>query len=157
VLPQFRKAKAAGLDARAPQAVSPIGLLAGAWDICALGPTGSAPVVAVALTERGRTSLEETQVSEALSAVARYAGDVAALGGPYPSPDAVKSRFQTITALDSAAGTPADRSVGFWSDGAQRMAVVAVARTGRRLYAEVDGATLRTNLLSVSDLLRQPS
>jgi hypothetical protein len=122
------------------------------YDVCSLATAPGAPVVQFAVGTGARGTLEEGVVSGALEAVARRAaGDGT---GAYASAAALGQTFaDAVVPLASPSDTPGDRRVGVFSDEGRTLAVVARALTGRRLYAEFSGPVLRTNLLSVNDLL----
>jgi hypothetical protein len=101
----------------------------------------------VALTDPARAALEEGLVSAALERVLRTAADAAAPGYP-----AATSLGDQVVALGARSDTPPDLRVGAWTDAGDKLSVVAVARTGRRLFADVDGDVLRTNAFTVPDL-----
>jgi hypothetical protein len=124
----------------------------GAYSTCSLAVAAGAPVVQVAVGEAGRAPLEDGLTSQALQAVSRRAaGDGT---GGYASASSVSGAFSgAVVALGAPGDTPSDRRVGVFSDGRTHLAVVARTLTGRRLYADFSGSVLRTNLLSVMDLI----
>ena len=125
---------------------------AGTVSTCSLGIAPGSPVVQVAVGEAGRAPLEDGLGAQALMIVARRAaGDGS---GGYLSAQSLSTSFSGATAvLATPDGTPGDRSVGAFSDTKQHLSVVVVTLTGRRLYADFDGTTVRTNLLSVTQLV----
>jgi hypothetical protein len=54
-----------------------------------------------------------------------------------------------IVVLDSPDATPPADRLGLYSDGVAHAAAVAVTKAGRRVFIEVDGDALKTNLTSV--------
>ena len=53
-----------------------------------------------------------------------------------------------MVAPATPAATPGGESVGYYSDGAEHMAVVVVSAAGRRLFIELDAdRVLRTNVI----------
>jgi hypothetical protein len=124
----------------------------GAVSTCSLGIVPGAPVVQVAVGETGRAPLEDGLGAQALLIVARRASGTGS--GSYLSSASTATSLSNSTAvLASPADTPADRSVGVYSDAKQHLAVVVRTLTGRRLYADFDGPVLKTNLLSVTQLV----
>jgi hypothetical protein len=105
----------------------------------------------VALDDAGRTELEEATVSAAMDRVLRTAGAEAAPG--YPSAQALSDRLDgAVVPLAAPTDNPPDRRVGAWSDGDRKLTLVAIARTGKRLFLEISGDVVRTNELSLPDL-----
>jgi len=121
------------------------------FHVCALGDTAAGPVAYFALDPAGRGRLEEALVAAAIERVIHTAGDAAAPG--YPSGEALAGRFDNaVVALSDPAATTQDLRIGAWSDGLRRLTVTAVARTGRRLFARIDGETLTTNTIGIPAL-----
>jgi hypothetical protein len=52
-----------------------------------------------------------------------------------------------LAALASPSDTPPPDTVGYYSDGAKHAAVVTVSAAGKRLFFEVNGDAVRTNVL----------
>lgn len=136
---------------RAPKRRRPLSLrnVAGS-DWCTLSRQdrgGPAVVVAVPLTQAGAKVLDEREKAAALNGVLNLASAFAT-GQPavFPLPERLargrmarllrRERVKVAT-LAAATDTPPVGTVGYWSDGAQRMAVVTVTATGRRLYVEL--------------------
>jgi hypothetical protein len=108
-------------------------------------------VARVALDDIGRAALEEGTLAAAMQRVLRSAADAAAPG--YPSGQAIADSFNgDVVPLAASTDTPPDLRVGAWSDAARKLTLVGVARTGRRLFVEVDGDVVRTNAFTVPDL-----
>jgi hypothetical protein len=143
-----------GFDATFRQATGPRSgplrlTLARRFDLCTL--TYSGRTAAVALDAAARPVLEDGLVSAAIDRVVHSAG-ADALGGGYPSGALLADRFGgAVVALADPADAPPDRRVGVWSDGARRLVVRAVARTGHELFFEVDGDVVTSN---AEDILR---
>jgi hypothetical protein len=51
-----------------------------------------------------------------------------------------------LVRLAGPTGTPPQKTVGYWSDGAQHVAVVGLSTSGRRLFIEYEGDVLHTNI-----------
>ena len=141
-----------GRDTEPPAAGEPLRFdLETGFHVCALGDTAAGPVAYFAVDPASRAQLEEALVAAALERVIHTAGDAAAPG--YPSGAALAGSFDdAIVALSGPDATTQDLRVGVWSDGLRRLVVTAVARTGRRLFARIDGQTLTTNMLGIPNL-----
>ena len=115
-------------------------------------------VVSIPLTQAGARFLDEEGRARAVLGVLFGADIVSERLGldTYPTPDQLLGdkrvarlpalRGESIVALASPADTPRGRTVGYWSDGAARVAVVAVSKLGRRLFVEYDADVVRTNI-----------
>jgi hypothetical protein len=51
-----------------------------------------------------------------------------------------------VVALATPSDTPAGKAVGYFRDGAQHAATVVVSASGRRLFVELEGDVLHTNV-----------
>jgi hypothetical protein len=51
-----------------------------------------------------------------------------------------------VVALANPADTPPQEAIGYYSDGQQHVAAVAVSASGRRLFVEHEGDVLHTNV-----------
>jgi hypothetical protein len=137
---------------RAPKRRRPLSLRnAAGSDWCTISRqdrVGPTVVVAVPLTQAGANALDERARAGALNSVLNLAGAFASATRPvaFPAPEQLtrgrlarllrRERVQ-VAVLGAASDTPPVGAVGYWSDGAQRMAVVTVTATGRRLYVEL--------------------
>ena len=71
----------------------------------------------------------------------------------YPSAQALSDRYDgAVAALAAPTDSPPDRRIGAWSDSGKRLVLTATARTGRRIFFEVDGRVVRTNVFNVPSL-----
>jgi hypothetical protein len=105
----------------------------------------------VALDDFGRVALEEGTIAVALERVLRRAA--ADTTTSYSASQAVADAYPgLVVPLANPEDSTGDLRIGVWSDGAQDITVSAVARTGRRLFLEVKGDTLRTNVFSTPNL-----
>ena len=100
----------------------------------------------VALTTAGVKFLDERTRALTLFVVLELAEGS---GGAYPTTERfVGGSDGAVVALDSPQATPPPRRVGYWSDGTEHAAVVALSSAGRRLYVEVDtDDRISTNVL----------
>jgi hypothetical protein len=109
-------------------------------------------IVSIPLTQRGAVQLDEQEKVGSLMGLLLVAGQIADKQGrsTYPTADelfAARGRLRRIVAaLTSPSETPAAGKVGYWSDGAQHVAAVAVSTLGRRLFIEYEGDVLHTNV-----------
>ncbi len=150
-----------GTSMRAPRRRAPlrVRIQARGADYCAVTLlAGQAEIVAVPLTRRGAILLDEREKATALSTILDFAGAYADRTRPsaYPTPERflatsvvrdLNSGGVMIVALAAPADTPAEHTIGYWSDGARSVALVTRSATGRRLYLQLgpDGA-LSTNV-----------
>ena len=105
--------------------------------------------VRIALDQSGRVALEEASVAAGLDRVLHNAGAGATTG--YPTAAALSARYRTAVApLAAPTEAPPDRRVAAWSDGQKHLILSAVARTGRRLFIDVDGPVVTTNTLGLA-------
>lgn len=121
-----------------------------AGDWCELVVVGrsdvATPIVAVALTRAGRAFLAERFQGVIVDALIRSA-KVNAENGGYPAADSfVSGSDGRIVALASPSDTPPPGRYGFYSDGAQHIEAVGVTPAGQRLFEEVNGDTLSSNV-----------
>jgi hypothetical protein len=109
-------------------------------------------VVSVPLTQRGALFLDEREVARGLFGLLVAIDFAFEERGPgaYPTAEQVLTRFPQfrghVIPLPGPADTPPPRTIGYWSDGAAHVAVVALATAGRRLFIEYDGDVLHTNV-----------
>ena len=112
-------------------------------------------VASVPLTQRGARYLAEE--GTAFDLISLIAAAQPVIGGPpgYPLPEELVEDMRALSpdgppvvALASPQETPPIGTFGYYSDGAEHAAAVAVAATGRRMLLELDaGDTIRTNVL----------
>lgn len=141
--------------ARAPRRRAPLrtGMNLRGSDFCrvwlAAGKSGSRRlIVSVPLTQKGAAQLDEERRFTLMNLALVLAGDEGDKRRPaaWPTPaalvDSLVGRLRplrrTIVALDSADATPPADTVGYWSDGARHVAVVALSSLGRRMFVEFD-------------------
>jgi hypothetical protein len=110
-------------------------------------------IAAVPLTRRGAVYLDERErVGELLSMLflAGHLADKRDLDGP-PTALQLLARWPKLEGrlipLTGPAETPPPKTVGYWSDGAEHTAVVALSTPGRRLFIEYEGDVLHTNVV----------
>jgi hypothetical protein len=102
------------------------------------------PLARVAMTPAGEQWLEELGHVQQLLAAGRSLG----AGPSYPLPTATPSSSGLVP-LDGPDASPPANQVGYWSDGAKRVALVTLSGAGRRLLTEDLGdGMVRTNLLA---------
>lgn len=106
-------------------------------------------VASVPLTSRGAVYLDERELAGELSAVVTGVGTLAdeRRQSTFPTSQEIQARSRgQIVALADPGGTPPKGKLGYYSDGALHVAVVAVSAVGRRLFIELDGDRLATNV-----------
>jgi hypothetical protein len=115
-------------------------------------PRSSQWLVSVPLTQRGAVYLDERQKTSDMMMILVLAGDLAEKWGLAGQPTAEQllagwPRLEGhLVPLSSPAETPPPKTVGYWSDAAQHVAVVTPSSSGRRLFVEYEGDVLHTNV-----------
>jgi hypothetical protein len=115
--------------------------------------TGRRLIVSVPLTQGGAVFLDEWTRARRLMRMLFFAGFVAGdlnLSG-WPSHAQLVRRLGhdarvRLIALAGPADTPPARSIGYWSDRREHIALVTLSRSGRRLFLELGDDVLTTNL-----------
>jgi hypothetical protein len=110
-------------------------------------------IVAVPLTQAGAVFLDEQVKAFMLLSVLTFAElaaeDLNKTGYVTPA-ELLEGLPQggrgAIVPLATPSDTPPAGAVGYYSDGAQHAATVGVSKSGRRLFLEVDGEVLHTNI-----------
>jgi hypothetical protein len=109
-------------------------------------------IVSVPLTQRGAVFLDEEATARTIATVLELGGIMAQDRNRtgYVSPaellEALRPRRRQVVALAAPPDTPPPGAVGYYSDGAQHAAAVALSTQGRRLFHEVTGDVLHTNI-----------
>jgi hypothetical protein len=109
-------------------------------------------IVSIPLTQRGAVYLDEQEKTGNLMGVLSLAGHLAEKQGrsTYPTVEellASRSRLRSgVMGLAGPTETPPAGKVGYWTDGAQHVAVVTLSASGRRLFVEYEGDVLHTNV-----------
>jgi hypothetical protein len=109
-------------------------------------------VVSVPLTQRGAVYLDEEKNVRLMMSILLFAGLEAEDRGQTTRPTAEqllswRPRLGSVlSALTGPEDTPPAGKAGYWSDGAQHVAVVTVSALGRRLFWEGEGDVLHTNV-----------
>jgi hypothetical protein len=107
-----------------------------------------------ALTERGTVFLDERERAPLLFAVVTLAGvtedlrtrDTYPESGPF-----VKQLGDPLVVLDDPLATPPKGKVGYFSDGGRHIAVATLSEQGRRLFVDINGDVVATNVLEYLD------
>jgi hypothetical protein len=139
----FTPAERYSWSGRSPRAGRPLRLpVPSAYHLCGVAFSGR--LARVALDDTGRVELEEGTVAIALTRVLRAAG--AAAGRGYPTAQAIADRLGgAVAVLGVSTDEPPDLRIGAWSDGARRLVLSAIARTGRRMFIQIDGDIVTAN------------
>ena len=109
-------------------------------------------IVSVPLTQPGAVYLDEQRTARRLHRWLLLAGFVADERdlGRWPSYSELVGADPEpglgAVALGGPGDTPPPGRVGYYSDSAEHVAVVALSRSGRRLFIEVDGDVVSTNV-----------
>jgi len=114
--------------------------------------SGRRPIAAIPLTQRGAVYVDEREKTRQMMSILFFAGHLAEkrnLPGPATAEQLLARWPQLKGFLVPLAGpteTPPPKRVGYWSDGAQHLAVVGLSTSGRRLFIEYEGDVLHTNV-----------
>ena len=150
-----------GVTQRAPKRRRPIrtGDLTRGLDYCRVSLRGGRRViVSIPLTQKGAVLLDEEKNARDLMILSIFAGVAADKlhvdGAPTTAQllafmaDLPGDVFEkTVVGLATPADTPPAGSIGYYGDGAERLAVVTLSASGRRLFIENEADdVLRTNL-----------
>lgn len=112
-------------------------------------------IASVPLTQEGTVFLDNQYNAFVLSAVltvSEFAAEDRGREG-YLTPDELLRLANTdpaapaLVALPSPSDTPPPGAIGYYSDGAKHAAVVTVSAAGKRLFFEVNGDAIHTNVL----------
>jgi hypothetical protein len=109
-------------------------------------------LVSVPLTQEGAVFLDEEATANMIAAVLMIGALVAEERNRtgYLTPaellEALPPGQRGVVALAAPSDTPPARVVGYYSDGAQHAATVGLSTQGRRLFLEVNGDVLHTNI-----------
>ena len=108
-------------------------------------------IVSIPLTQRGAIRLDEQAKASVLLKLEVAVGIIAYRLGlkTFPTPPQVLARTRSprVVALPTADATPPAGSVGYYSDGQQRAALVILSASGRRLFIGYEGdGVVRTNV-----------
>jgi hypothetical protein len=105
------------------------------------------PIVAVPVTDAGRTFLDERLRAVTVDGIITLAG-VDAKDGHYPTTaEVVAKAHGHILALNTPSDPVPAGQYGFYSDGAQHIAAVTTTPSGRRLFEDIQGDTVSSNIL----------
>jgi hypothetical protein len=109
-------------------------------------------IVSVPLTQRGAVFLDEEATARLIAAVLSIsellAEDRSRTGYVTPAEllEALPPRRRLLVALAAPSDTPPPGTIGYYSDGAQHAAAVGLSTQGSRLFLEVNGDVLHTNI-----------
>jgi hypothetical protein len=138
------------------------------WDYCRLwleartvrrdGRSRRVPrrlIASLPLTQQGTVFLDNQYNAFLLNIVLMVSESLAEERGRegYLTPDELMEltstapRGPTLVVLASSSDTPPAGTVGYYSDGAKHAAVVTVSAAGKRLFIEVNGDAVHTNVL----------
>jgi hypothetical protein len=111
-------------------------------------------IVSIPLTQRGAVFLDEQTKALDLQSVLLVAGLLADRPNPDTWPTAAellqsgsgRAFRRRLVALAESTDTPPEGVIGYYSDGQQHVAAVAVSASGRRLFVEWEADVLHTNV-----------
>ena len=102
----------------------------------------------VPVTQTGAEFLHERSLGDRLVAALDVIAGLGS-GERYPAFAAVADVIPELVELAAADATPAPGKLGLYSDGAQHVTVVAASLLGRRLFIDVNGEVLTSNVPEV--------
>jgi hypothetical protein len=125
------------------------------WDLCTLalgrrspGLNDGPPVAAIALTDAGRTLVDERSTLDLVNRTDVDAMVLAGRWGTHAAPPAVAALAPGLAVpLDGPGQTPPPGVVGYWSDGAGRSYTAMQTEAGTTLFTARDGPLTSTNTL----------
>jgi hypothetical protein len=109
-------------------------------------------LVSVPLTQRGAVYLDEREKTSEMMGILILAGVLAEKRGLQGAATAEQllARWPHLAgylvALSGPAETPPPKTIGYWSDAVQHVAVAALSSSGRRLFVEYEGDVLHTSV-----------
>ena len=109
-------------------------------------------LVSVPLTQHGAVYLDERQKTREMIMILVLAGQLAEKRGlvGQPTAEQLLARWPWLVGrlipMSGPDETPPPKTVGYWSDAAEHVALVALSSSGRRLFVEYEGDVLHTNV-----------
>ena len=111
-------------------------------------------LVSIPITQRGAVHLDELEKTRSLLGIL-FLAETLAHRQQLPGHATAEQLFaswprlaRSVVALAGPAETPPAGKLGYWSDGAEHVAVVTLSASGRRLFIEYEGDVLHTNVSS---------
>jgi hypothetical protein len=124
------------------------GFKTGRYDLCSISEARRGTVALIPLTQKGAVFEDEALFAGDLLGIAGLA-DSLSTGGHFPPADQVVAKGGgSVVALAAPTDTPPAGKYGIYSDGNQHIAAVVLSSAGRRLFFEVAGDTVSTNVLA---------
>jgi hypothetical protein len=125
------------------------GFKAGRYDLCTISVARRGVQALIPLTQKGAVFEDEALFAGDLLGIVNVA-DSLATGGHFPSAPQVAAKVPggAIVVLAAPTDTPPAGKYGFYSDANQHIAAVVLSSAGRRLFFEVSGDTVSTNVLA---------
>jgi hypothetical protein len=128
------------------------GVRAGRYDLCVISVErkngDQVELVDVALTQQGATFEDERLFASDLLSIVNVADSMATAGHFPPAAQVVPKFNGAAVELAAPTDTPPAGKYGFYSDGNQHVAAVVLSSAGRRLFFEISGDTVSTNVLA---------
>jgi hypothetical protein len=128
------------------------GIHAGKYDLCFISVArkngDSVTLVDIPLTQQGAVFEDERLFARDLLGIVGIADSLAQGGRFPPAASVVAKAGGSVVALAAATDTPPAGKYGFYSDGNQHIAAVVLSSAGRRLFFEISGDTVSTNVLA---------
>jgi hypothetical protein len=110
------------------------------------------PIVAVAITPAGAVFLDERAHAVLVHALVQGAS-IESAAGSYPTTTEFLAQHPGVLALANPSDPVPPGKLGFYSDGAQHVEAVGASSAGKRLFEDVNGDVVSTNVLGYVDSL----
>jgi hypothetical protein len=110
------------------------------------------PIVAVAITPSGALFLDERAHAVVVHRLVEGAS-IEAAAGRYPTSTEFLTHHPGVLALANPTDPVPPGKLGFFSDGAEHVEAVGVSSAGKRLFEDVNGDTVFTNVLGYVESL----
>lgn len=118
------------------------------YEVCSFAVAHQGRVLVIALNASGREFLANVATTHTLQRVLATSRLLAtANGGDAPTVSELQARMRYVVGLRQPSDTPRAGRVGFFSDGRDHIAAVKVSRAGRRLFYDLRGDVVSTNVL----------
>ena len=126
------------------------GFSAGKYDLCFISVVrkngDEETLVDLPLTQQGAVFEDERLFASDLLGIVGAADSLAKSGQFPPAPDVAAKFNGAVVVLAAPTDTPPAGKYGFYSDAGQHITAVTLSSAGRRLFFDVSGDTVSTNV-----------